>query len=172
MENFISCTVIHPPFQKFRKEVGCLMRHKILTFTKRKSSTKSLSKSPGSITLGHLHLKIRSASFHSFKVKCGMRWIFDKIYKILVDILDLEAGFPLANSFIRSDFFRSKTIESRIRSYFFYFGKSRLPMRIHEKVASYEKIRKWKTGLIGQANGSKVAYLSVAPNAGPFKGRF
>ena len=24
-------------------------------------------------------------------------------------------------------------------------------MRIQEKVASYEKIRKWKTGLIGQA---------------------
>ena len=45
-------------------------------------------------------------------------------------------------------------------------------MRIQQKVASYEKTRKWKTGLIGQANGSKVAYLSVAPNAGPFKGRF
>ena len=42
-------------------------------------------------------------------------------------------------------------------------------MRIQQKVASYEKIRKWKTGLIGQANGSKVAHLSADPNAGPFK---
>ena len=42
-------------------------------------------------------------------------------------------------------------------------------MRIQQKVASYEKIRKWKTGLIGQANGSKVVYLSADPNAGPFK---
>ena len=32
-------------------------------------------------------------------------------------------------------------------------------MRIHPKVASYEKIRKWKTGLIGQVNGSKVMYF-------------
>ena len=45
-------------------------------------------------------------------------------------------------------------------------------MRIQQKVASYENIRKWKTGLIGQANGSKVVYLSADPNAGPFKGRF
>ena len=34
-------------------------------------------------------------------------------------------------------------------------------MRIQQKVASYEKIRKWKTGLIGQANGSEVVYLSA-----------
>ena len=45
-------------------------------------------------------------------------------------------------------------------------------MRIQQKVASYENIRKWKTGLIGQANGSKVVYLSADPNASPFKGRF
>ena len=45
-------------------------------------------------------------------------------------------------------------------------------MRIQQKVASYENIRKWKTGLIGQANGSKVVYLSADPNAGPVKGRF
>ena len=25
--------------------------------------------------LDHLHLKVLSVSFHSFKVKCGMRWI-------------------------------------------------------------------------------------------------
>ena len=39
-------------------------------------------------------------------------------------------------------------------------------MRIQQKVAWYEKIRKWKTGLIGQVNGSKVVYLSGNPNAG------
>ena len=43
-------------------------------------------------------------------------------------------------------------------------------MRIKQKVASYEKIHKSKTGLIGQANASKVVYLSADPNAGPFKG--
>ena len=37
-------------------------------------------------------------------------------------------------------------------------------MRIQQKVASYEKIRKCKTGLIGQANGSKVVYLSADTN--------
>ena len=26
--------------------------------------------------LGHLHLKVRLASFHSFKVKCEMQWLF------------------------------------------------------------------------------------------------
>ena len=36
-------------------------------------------------------------------------------------------------------------------------------MRIQEKVASYEKIHKCKTGLIGQANKSKVVYLSADP---------
>ena len=44
-------------------------------------------------------------------------------------------------------------------------------MRIQQKVASYEKIR-WKTGLIGQANGSKVVYLSADPNSDPFEDRF
>ena len=42
-------------------------------------------------------------------------------------------------------------------------------MRIQQKVASYEKIRKWKTGLIGEANGSKVVYLSAEPKAGQLK---
>ena len=42
--------------------------------------------------------------------------------------------------------------------------------RFVRKVALYEKIR--KAGLVGQANGSKVVYLSADPNAGPFKGRF
>ena len=45
-------------------------------------------------------------------------------------------------------------------------------MSIQQKVASHEKICKWKTGLIGQANGSEVVYLSADPNAGPVKGRF
>ena len=45
-------------------------------------------------------------------------------------------------------------------------------MRIQQKVTSYKKIRKWNTGSIGQANGSKVVCLSADPDAGPFKGRF
>ena len=45
-------------------------------------------------------------------------------------------------------------------------------MRIHQKVALYEKIRKWKTGLIGQDNGSKGVYLSADPKVGPSKGWF
>ena len=45
-------------------------------------------------------------------------------------------------------------------------------MRIPQKVASYENIRTWKTGLIDQANGSKVVYLSADLNAAPFKERF
>ena len=45
-------------------------------------------------------------------------------------------------------------------------------MRIQQKFASYEKIRKWKTSLNDQANGSKVVYLSADSNTGPFKGRF
>ena len=49
----------------------------------------------------------------------------DKIYRILVEILNLRGGFPLANFFINSDFFGSKKIKSRIGSYFFYFEKSR-----------------------------------------------
>ena len=40
-------------------------------------------------------------------------------------------------------------------------------MRIQQKVASYKKIRKWKTGLISQTDGSKVVYLSADPNASP-----
>ena len=35
-----------------------------------------------------------------------------------------KAGFPLANFLVQSDFFHSKTIKSRIGSYFFYFEKS------------------------------------------------
>ena len=45
-------------------------------------------------------------------------------------------------------------------------------MKIQQKVVLYEKICKWKTGLIGQADRIKVAYLSADPNADPFKGRF
>ena len=45
-------------------------------------------------------------------------------------------------------------------------------MRIQQKVLSSEKIRKWKTGLIGQANETKVVHLSADPNAGLFKSRF
>ena len=61
---------------------------------------------PAKFTLGHLHLKIRSASFRSFKVKCGMRWIF---------------GWNLQNScwhtwseswFSTSEFFHTKRVFS------------------------------------------------------------
>ena len=34
-------------------------------------------------------------------------------------------------------------------------------MRIQQKVDWYEKIRKWKTGLIDQVNGSKVVFYQV-----------
>ena len=45
-------------------------------------------------------------------------------------------------------------------------------MRIQQKVPLYEKNCKWKTGLISQANGSKVVYLSADSNADHFKGWF
>ena len=44
-------------------------------------------------------------------------------------------------------------------------------MRIQQKVVSNERIRKWKTGLIGQADRSKVVYLTAGPNAAAFKDR-
>ena len=59
------------------------------------------------------------------KLNAGCGEYLDKIYKILVDILDLKAGFPLANFFIQSDFFRLNAIKSRIGSYFVYFINSR-----------------------------------------------
>ena len=45
-------------------------------------------------------------------------------------------------------------------------------MRIQQKVPLHEKIRKWKTGLIGQTNGSKLVHLTADSNASTFKGRF
>ena len=59
------------------------------------------------------------------KLNAGCGGYFDKICKTLVDILELKADFPLATFFIRSDFFRSKTMKIRIGSYFSYFEKSR-----------------------------------------------
>ena len=53
------------------------------------------------------------------KLNAGCGGHLDQIYKILVDILDLKAGFPLTSFFIRNDCFRSTTINSRIGSYFF-----------------------------------------------------
>ena len=35
-------------------------------------------------------------------------------------------------------------------------------MRIQQKVASYEKIHQWKTGLIDQANQSKIKYIFIS----------
>ena len=40
------------------------------------------------------------------KLKAGGGGYLDKIYKVLVDIFDLKAGFPLGNFFIGSNFFR------------------------------------------------------------------
>ena len=57
--------------------------------------------------------------FIASKLNAGCDGYLDKIYKILVDILYLNAGFPLAIFFIRSDIFRTKTIKGRIGSYFF-----------------------------------------------------
>ena len=47
----------------------------------------------------------------------------DKIYKILVDILDLKAGFPLATCFILSDFFHSKILKVGLGPTFFTLKK-------------------------------------------------
>ena len=69
--------------------------------------------------------KFVQRQFIASKLNAGGGGYLDKIYKILVDKLDLKAGFPLASFFIRHDFFRSKIIKSRIGSYFFYFEKSR-----------------------------------------------
>ena len=49
----------------------------------------------------------------------GCGGYLDKIYKILVGILDLKTGFPLAIFSYEATFFVPKTIKSRIRSYFF-----------------------------------------------------
>ena len=57
--------------------------------------------------------------FIALKLNAGCGGYLDN--KDLVDVLVLEAGFPLANLFMRSDFFRSKRIRSRIGS----FEKSR-----------------------------------------------
>ena len=45
-------------------------------------------------------------------------------------------------------------------------------MRIQQKVALHEKICMWKTGLIGQANRSKVVCLSADANEGLLKTDF
>ena len=46
-----------------------------------------------------------------------------------------------------------------------FLRKKSLTNEIQQKVSSYEKNCKWKTGLIDQANGSKVEYLSANPKA-------
>ena len=51
---------------------------------------------------------------------------------------------------------------------FFMSKKVANQWELSKKVASNEKILKWKTGLISQANGSKVVYLLADPNVGPF----
>ena len=42
-------------------------------------------------------------------------------------------------------------------------------MRILQKVTSSKKIHKWKTGLIDQANESKLVYLSADSNVALLK---
>ena len=41
-------------------------------------------------------------------LNAGCSGYLDEIYKILVDILDLKAGFPLMNFFIQSNLFVQK----------------------------------------------------------------
>ena len=48
--------------------------------------------------------------FIASNLNAGCGGYLDKIYNIPVDMLDLKADFPLANFFIRSNFFRTKTI--------------------------------------------------------------
>ena len=76
--------------------------------------------------------------FIASKLNAGCGGYLYKIYKIFVDILDLKAGFPLAIFFIRSDFFGSKTMKTKIGSYFFYFGKS----LTNENLAKSHLVRK------------------------------
>ena len=68
--------------------------------------------------------KFVQCRFKASKLNAGHDGHLDKIYIILVDLLDLKAGFPLANFFIWSNFFHLKTIKSRTGSYFFCFKKS------------------------------------------------
>ena len=82
-------------------------------------------------------------------------WI--KFTKFLFTYLIFRLVFHLQVFSCEATFFCSKTIKSRIGSYMFY-------------LLTNEKIYKWKTGLIGQANGSKVVYLSADPNVGPLTG--
>ena len=111
--------------------------------------------------------KFVQRNFIASKLNAGCGGYFLKICKILVDIVNLKAGFPFGNLFMGSDFFHSKAIKSGIGPYFFTSK-----MRIQQKVASYEEICKRKTSLICPANRSKVVYLSTDPNVGPFKGQF
>ena len=100
---------------------------------------------------------------------CGGYW--DKIYKILVDI----ATYLILKLVFRFPVFSYKAIFSDYKwdwILLILLPKSCYSMRIQQKFTLYEKICKWKTGLINQANKSKVVYLSADANAGPFKGQF
>ena len=70
--------------------------------------------------------KFIQCHFIASKLNTGCGGYVDKIYKILGDILDLKASFPLVNFFIRSEFFLSKIIKSRIGFYFFLLCKKLL----------------------------------------------
>ena len=79
----------------------------------------------------------------------------DKIYKILVDILDLEVGFPLSNFFIRSHFFHSKSIKSRIRPYFFLLRKQLLTNENSAKSLCTKKIASRKPAQLAKLTEAK-----------------
>ena len=77
--------------------------------------------------------------FIASMLDAGCGGYLDKIYKILVDVLDLKAGFPLANFFIQSDFFCSKTMKSRIGFYFFLLWKKSLTNENSAKIGFVQK---------------------------------
>ena len=78
------------------------------------------------------------------KLNAGCGGSLDKICKILVEILELKAAFPLANFFIRSDFFRSKTMKIRIESFFFTSKKVANQREFSKKSLHVKKIASGK----------------------------
>ena len=96
----------------------------------------------------------------------------DKIYKVLVDILDLEVGFTLSIFSYEATF----SFENNKKQDLILLSLLRKKSQTNENSAKSRFVRKKfaseKPALIAQANGSKVVYLSADPNVGSFKGRF
>ena len=103
--------------------------------------------------------------FIASKLKAGCGGYLDQIYRILLDILDLRF-FHTKQLFVR------KQWKIGLDPTFFLLQKNANQWEFSKKSLRTKKIRWWKTGLISHANGSKVVYLSVDPNADHFKGRF